>query len=186
MQFGNTDFTKRLSYGGGGGGGGGSAHGDDPNSGGRGGHGGGLVYLLLEELTFDGTIESKGNTLLLRMLPFYLLITAYPSFQVSVLISPPTHPTTPHTPPPLYPNRMGVVLTQWSRIKSPSKIVVANTLQGNCHVLDVIQKVNKRIYFLKLLKHANVPAPDIICFYICIRPVLEYIAPLYHYALPDY
>ena len=64
MQFGNTDFTKRLSYGGGGGGGGGSAHGDDPNSGGRGGHGGGLVYLLLEELTLDGTIESKGiNTL---------------------------------------------------------------------------------------------------------------------------
>ena len=63
MQFGNTDFTKRLSYGGGGGGGGGSAHGDDPNPGGRGGHGGGLVYLLLKELTLDGTIESKGNTL---------------------------------------------------------------------------------------------------------------------------
>ena len=67
MQFGNTDFTKRLSYGGGGGGGGGSAHGDDPNPGGRGGHGGGLVYLLLEELTLDGTIESKGNTLLLSV-----------------------------------------------------------------------------------------------------------------------
>ena len=64
MQFGNTDFTKRLSYGEGGGGGGGSAHGDDPNPGGRGGQGGGLVYLLLEELTLDGTIESKGNTLL--------------------------------------------------------------------------------------------------------------------------
>ena len=67
MQFGNTDFMKRLSYGGGGGGGGGAAHGDDPNSGGRGGHGGGLVYLLLEELTLDGTIESKGNTLQLSM-----------------------------------------------------------------------------------------------------------------------
>ena len=67
MQFGNTDFTKRLSYGGGGGGGGGSALGDDPNSGGRGGHGGGLVNLLLEELTLDGTIESKGKTLLLSV-----------------------------------------------------------------------------------------------------------------------
>ena len=63
MQFGNTDFTKRLCYGGGGGGGGGAAHADDPNPGGRGGYGGGLVYLLLEELTLDGTIESKGNTL---------------------------------------------------------------------------------------------------------------------------
>lgn len=67
MQFGNTDFTKRLSYGGGGGGGGGSAFGDDPNSGGRGRHGGGLVYLLLEELTLDGAIESKGNTLQLSL-----------------------------------------------------------------------------------------------------------------------
>ena len=63
MQFGDNDFTKRLSYGGGGGGGGGSAFADDPYSGGRGGHGGGLVYLLLDELTLDGTIESKGNTL---------------------------------------------------------------------------------------------------------------------------
>ncbi|KAL9952300.1 hypothetical protein ACROYT_G039535 [Oculina patagonica] len=61
MQFGDTDFTKRLSYGGGGGGGGGSAFGDDPNSGGRGGDGSGLVYLRSEELTFDGTIESKGQ-----------------------------------------------------------------------------------------------------------------------------
>lgn len=63
MQFGNTDFTKRLSYGGGGGGGGGSAFTDDTNLGGRGGNGGGLVYLLLEEITLEGKIESKGNKL---------------------------------------------------------------------------------------------------------------------------
>ena len=61
MQFGNTDFTKRLSYGGGGGGGGGSAFTDDTNLGGRGGNGGGLVYLLLKEITLEGKIESKGN-----------------------------------------------------------------------------------------------------------------------------
>ena len=66
-------------------------------------------------------------------------------------------------------------------------ITITNTLQWNCHVLDVIQKANKRIYFLILLKRANVPAHDIICFYLtCIRPVLEYCAPLYHNALPDY
>ena len=41
--------------------------------------------------------------------------------------------------------------------------------------------------FLVLLKRANVPAHDIICFYrTCIRPVLEYCALLYHHALPDY
>jgi len=66
MQFGNTDFTKRLSYGGGGGGGGASAFGDDPYSGGRGGNGGGLVYLLLEELTLDGTIDSRGIVIQMR------------------------------------------------------------------------------------------------------------------------
>ena len=66
-------------------------------------------------------------------------------------------------------------------------VTITNTLQWNCHVLDVIQKANKRIYFLILLKRANVPAHDIICFYLtCIRPVLEYCDPLYHHALPDY
>ena len=62
MQFGNTDFTKRLSYGGGGGGGGGSAFSDDPHPGGTGGRGGGLVYLLLEELNIDGRIKARGIT----------------------------------------------------------------------------------------------------------------------------
>ena len=61
MQYGNTDFTKRLSYGGGGGGGGGNVMPDDPNPGGEGGHGGGLVYLLLDNLTLDGRIESEGT-----------------------------------------------------------------------------------------------------------------------------
>ena len=66
-------------------------------------------------------------------------------------------------------------------------VTITNTLQWNYQVLDVIQKVNKRIYFLILLKRANVPAHAIICFYLtCIRPVLEYCAPLYHQALPDY
>ncbi|XP_073249791.1 uncharacterized protein [Porites lutea] len=60
MQFGNPDFTKRLSYGGGGGGGGGNALSDDPYPGGDGGDGGGLVYLLLDALTLDGRIESEG------------------------------------------------------------------------------------------------------------------------------
>ena len=66
-------------------------------------------------------------------------------------------------------------------------VTITNTLQWNCPVLNVIQKANKRIYFIILLKRANVPAHDITCFYLtCIRPVLEYCAPLYHHALLDY
>ncbi len=61
LQFGNTDFKSRLSYGGGGGGGGGSAFSDDPYPGGRGGNGGGLVYLQLDELTLNGTIAANGT-----------------------------------------------------------------------------------------------------------------------------
>ena len=60
MQFGNLDFTKRLSYGGGGEGGGGNALSDDSYPGGDGGDGGGLVYLLLDALTLDGRNESEG------------------------------------------------------------------------------------------------------------------------------
>ena len=65
-------------------------------------------------------------------------------------------------------------------------VTITSTLQWNCHISDVIKKANKRMYFLILLKRAKVPAHDI-CFYLtCIRPVLEYCAPLYHHALPDY
>ena len=57
-------------------------------------------------------------------------------------------------------------------------VTITNTLQCNCHVLDVIQKAIKRIYFLILVKRANVPAHDIIYFCLtCIRPVLEYCDP---------
>lgn len=58
LQFGNTNFKSRLSYGGGGGGGGGSAF---HYAGGRGGNGGGLVYLQLTELTLKGTINANGK-----------------------------------------------------------------------------------------------------------------------------
>ena len=67
IQFGNTDYKSRLSYGGGGGGGGGSAFSDDPNPGGRGGTGGGLVYLQLEKLTLKGTINANGMISVTRL-----------------------------------------------------------------------------------------------------------------------
>ena len=43
------------------------------------------------------------------------------------------------------------------------------------------------MYFLILLKRARVPIYDIVSFYsTCIRPVLEYCAPVFHHALPAY
>ena len=66
-------------------------------------------------------------------------------------------------------------------------VTVSNTLKWNCHVSELIEKTNKRMYFLTLLKRAKVPTSDIVSFYTtCIRPALEYCAPLYHNALPDY
>ena len=66
-------------------------------------------------------------------------------------------------------------------------VTISNTLKWNCHVSELIKKANKQMYFLPLLKCAKVPTSDIFSFYTtCIRPVLEYCAPLYHNALPDY
>ena len=66
-------------------------------------------------------------------------------------------------------------------------VTISNTLQWKCHVSEIIKKANKRMYFLILINRAKVPASDIVSFYTtCIRPVLEYCAPLYHNALPDY
>ena len=66
-------------------------------------------------------------------------------------------------------------------------VTIAGTLQWNCHISDVLKKANKRMLFLILLKRAKVLVRDIISFYlICIRPLLEYCARLYHHALPDY
>ena len=51
--------------------------------------------------------------------------------------------------------------------------------------MDVIQKANKRIYFLILLKRANAPAQDIICFCYLYKASFRILCPPYHHALPD-
>ena len=66
-------------------------------------------------------------------------------------------------------------------------ITISNSLQWFNHVNEVVKKANKRLYFLILLKRANVPVHDILSFYsTCVRPVLEYCAPVFHHALPGY
>ena len=65
--------------------------------------------------------------------------------------------------------------------------ILSSDLKWNNHIVDCIKKANKRLYFIVLLKRARVPLNDIVNFYCTtIRPVLEYCAPVFHYALPAY
>ena len=66
-------------------------------------------------------------------------------------------------------------------------ITLSNDLKWNIHVNETIKKVNKRLYFLVLLKRAGVSYKDIVNFYCTvIIPVLEYCSPIFHHSLPDY
>ena len=64
---------------------------------------------------------------------------------------------------------------------------ISSDLRWNCHVAEISKKVASRLYFLKQLKRANIPAKDLLIFYLtCIRPVTEYACPVFHKALPAY
>ena len=52
---------------------------------------------------------------------------------------------------------------------------ISSDVRWNCHVAEISKKVASRLYFLKQLKRANIPAKDLLIFYLtCIRPVTEY------------
>ena len=71
-----------------------------------------------------------------------------------------------------------LVLPRWSSVSRYYQFIASS---------DMIKKANKRIYFLILLKRARVPSNDILNFYCtCVRPVLEYCAPVFHHSLPAY
>lgn len=60
-------------------------------------------------------------------------------------------------------------------------------LTWNNHVSEVVKKVNKRLYFLRQLKRAQVKSEELLLFYLtCIRPVTEYACPVYHHSLPQF
>lgn len=66
-------------------------------------------------------------------------------------------------------------------------LIVSQDLKWNAHVQHIVLKASKRIYLLKELKRASIPAADLLTFYTsCIRPVLEYACVVYHHALPAY
>ena len=53
-------------------------------------------------------------------------------------------------------------------------------LKWNAHVDEVVKKVNKRLYFLRQLKRAQVYSKELVLFYLtCIRSVVEYACALF-------
>ena len=58
------------------------------------------------------------------------------------------------------------------------------SLSWSVHITVIVAKASKWLYFLKHLKRAGVPAQKLLHFYApVIRPVLEYCAPGWHYAI---
>jgi len=61
---------------------------------------------------------------------------------------------------------------------------IDSTLSWSTHIEYIIKKATTRLYFLKQLKRAGLPNRHLLHLYITvIRPVLEYCAPVWHYAL---
>ena len=51
---------------------------------------------------------------------------------------------------------------------------ISSDLRWNGHVAEISKKVASRLYFLKQLKRANIPAKDLLIFYLtCICPVID-------------
>ena len=64
---------------------------------------------------------------------------------------------------------------------------ISSDLRWNGHVAEISKKVASRLYFLNQLKRANIPAKDLLIFYLtCIRPETEYACLVFHNALPAY
>ena len=60
-------------------------------------------------------------------------------------------------------------------------------LKWNAHVDEVVKKGNKRLYFLRQLKRAQVNSKELVLFYLtCIRSIMEYACALFHCSLPQY
>ena len=66
-------------------------------------------------------------------------------------------------------------------------LTLTDNLQWNVHIMEVCKKVSSRLYFLRQLKRARVPANDLLQFYLtCIRSVVEYACEVFHDSLPQY
>jgi hypothetical protein len=64
-------------------------------------------------------------------------------------------------------------------------LVMSSTLQWNDNIRESINKANKRLHFIVLLKRAGVEVEDVLKFdCTVIRTVLEYCAQEFHHSLP--
>ena len=64
---------------------------------------------------------------------------------------------------------------------------ISSDLKWNMHIMELVKKVDCRLYFLKQLKRASVAPRELTLFYItCIRSILEYASPVFHRSLPAY
>ena len=66
-------------------------------------------------------------------------------------------------------------------------LTISSDLTWNAHITEVIKKAAKRLYFLIQLKRARVSQNDLCLFYVtCVRSVIDYAAPVFHYSRPAY
>ena len=64
---------------------------------------------------------------------------------------------------------------------------ISSYLAWNIHINEIVKKASKRLYFLIQLKRANVARTDLgLCYSSCIRSIMDYAVPVFHYSLPRY
>ena len=85
---------------------------------------------------------------------------------------------------PLVINNKEIELTFSAKILG---LIIRSDVKWNDHVESVLKKSSKRLYFLRQLKRARVSEKEMILFFCtCVRPILEYASPVFHYSLPSY
>ena len=63
-------------------------------------------------------------------------------------------------------------------------VYMDSSLSCTTHINNITKKATRRLYFLKQLKRAGLTTNQLLHYYtVVIRPVLEYCAPAWHYAL---
>jgi len=63
-------------------------------------------------------------------------------------------------------------------------VYIESSLGWSTHINSIVKKTTSRLYFLKQLKRAGLSSNQLLHYYTSvIRPVLEYSAPVWHYAL---
>ena len=63
-------------------------------------------------------------------------------------------------------------------------VYIDSSLSWTTHINNITKKATRRLYFLKQLKRAGLTINQLLHYYtVVIRPVIEYCAPAWHYAL---